>query len=184
MKFGPEIATDKVRPAWLLDTDTIQFCVDGDWTDDPKGYPAGRGWSYGLISAIRLPADHPYYLATSKGFTYWPGGESAPDDWDGDLYGVIYRDNSDIGRAAYNWRHFGADSDIIGYRRKTKSDAVSIIKITRAEAYEDGLDIPTLEKLGLLKAETLLEKFSRENPYFTRGELNVVRQFIDWQEGK
>lgn len=56
--------------------------------------------------------------------------------------------------------------------------------ITRIEAYEDGLDIPTLEKLGLLAEETLLEKFARENPYFSRDELNVVRQFIEWQEGK
>lgn len=64
------------------------------------------------------------------------------------------------------------------YYQKSKT----INLITRAEAYEDGLDIPTLEKLGLLAEETLLERFARENPYFSRDELNVVSQFIEWQE--
>lgn len=65
-----------------------------------------------------LPADHPYYLATEKGFTYWPGGESAPGDWDGGP--VLLWNGLDKGFGG-DWRH-GArvppSTEIIGYRRK------------------------------------------------------------------
>lgn len=209
MKFGPEIATEKVRPAWLLDTDTIQFCVGGDWADKPAGYPADNRWSYYIISAIRLPDDHPYYLATSKGFTYWPGGESAPDDWDGGY--VLLRNGYSEGYGLI-WYHYQSEADIIGYRRKAApnaetiaaideiqagdlasfdaiadlmddlNDQVKIAKVTRAEAYEDGLDIPTLEKLGLLKEETLLEKFEREHGGLDNNQRDIVEAFINWQE--
>jgi hypothetical protein len=196
MQLGPEIKIDGKRPEWLKDNEKIGIVWKDGTRWDHLNTPVDwvSGWKYG-IEAIMLPTDHPYYLATSKGFTYWPGGESAPDDWDGGE--VLFRGGGEVlfryGACVISptsWSHPWngengtgvTDYDIIGYRRKTKSDAVSTNLITRAEAYEDGLDIPTLEKLGLLAEETLLEKFARENPFFTETEFKVVQEFIDWQE--
>lgn len=183
MQLGPEIKIDGKRPEWLKDDEEIMVA----WGDVKGGpYPA-ECVSWGYSTAIRLPADHPYYLATSKGFTYWPGGESAPDDWDGGE--VLFRHGSpEVSPTSWSHPWNGengtgvTDYDVIGYRRKANADAAPIKKITRTEAYEDGLDIPTLEKLGLLKEETLLERFARENPFFTETEFKVVQEFIDWQE--
>lgn len=184
MQLGPEIKIDGKRPEWLKDDEKIGIVWrNGEvWDTINSRVDCAHGWE-SSIAAIMLPADHPYYLATSNGFTYWPGGECEPDDWDGG--DCLMR----IGRilpCGYDdqpeWSNQSRRSDIIGYRRKTKSDAVSINPITRAEAYEDGLDIPTLEKLGLLKEETLLERFARENPYYSLNELKIIGEFIEWQE--
>jgi len=184
MQLGPEIKIDGKRPDWLGDDEKIGIVWRHGLRWDNLDTPVDcvHGWEDSVV-AIMLPADHPYYLATSKGFTYWHGGESAPDDWDGGdclmrigrMLPCRYDDQPE-------WSNQSRCSDIIGYRRKTKVDAVYINPITRTEAYEDGLDIPTLEKLGLLAEETLLERFARENPGFWPSELNVVQEFIDWQE--
>lgn len=89
IEWGAEIAVNGVRPEWLRDEDKIIV----RW-GDATGIESRRGaWRPSLIDqrisettgwdsvyAIRLPATHPYYLATSRGFTYWPGGENAPED--------------------------------------------------------------------------------------------------------
>lgn len=180
MQIGPEIKIEGKRPEWLKDDEKIGIVWKHGERWDNLNTPVDcvYGWE-GSVVAIMLPVDHPYYLATEKDFTYWPGGESAPDDWDGGS--VLLRSGDAEGYGAI-WYHIGDETDIIGYSRKAKADAVYINPITRTEAYEDGLDIPTLEKLGLLMEETLLERFARENPYFSRDQLNVVRQFIEWQE--
>lgn len=75
----------------------------------------------------QLRANHPYYLATSQGFAYWPGGDGAPADWDG---GPVLLKNNEIGKALHWGRNtpaphgFEGDHDIIGYRRKVEAPAV------------------------------------------------------------
>src|SRR3546814_11536349 len=82
------------RPSWLLDTETVvDIKTNYGWrcSDGGAGAPPYQ-WSWKVIKAIRLPADHAYSLATDTGFTYWPGGESAPEDYDGGE--IIYRSGS------------------------------------------------------------------------------------------
>src|SRR3546814_18237534 len=89
--WGPAIPTPNGRPSLLLDTETVvDSKTNYGWrcSDGGAGAPPYQ-WSWKVIKAIRLPADHAYYLATDKGFTYWPGGESAPEDYDGGE--IIYR---------------------------------------------------------------------------------------------
>lgn len=110
-----EIDVAGKRPEWL----------DGDFQVRMPDYfnPENSSGVWGLmkhsewsvIPAIRLPADHPYYLATSRGVTYWPGGEGAPEDWDGG--DTIYRDGGRCDKVSW-WHHNNAPTDIIGYKRR------------------------------------------------------------------
>lgn len=267
--LGADIPINGARPEWLKDGEKIGIVWGHErWDNLDTLAEHVYGWEHS-IQAIRLPADHPYYLATAKGFTYWAGGESAPVDWDGGEY--LYRSGmvSEYSSPDWFWSNRNPKStwelDIIGYRRKaepamadtstldpfvadeTETEAefshgdyaihlkggvgftvgaqyivrfngyeyrtidddgdnrrffpdeyrrakphelpsatptITISPITRAEAYEDGLDIATLERLGLLKEETLLERFERENPAFTSDDLRVVEAFIAWSDGR
>src|SRR3546814_6330166 len=72
------------RPSWLLDTETVvDIKTNYGWrcSDGGAGAPPYQ-WSWKVIKAIRLPADHAYYLSTDKCFTYCPGVERAPADYD------------------------------------------------------------------------------------------------------
>lgn len=59
----------------------------------------------------------PRTLAESKGFKYWPGGDSAPEDWTGE--GVLFR-NGRVNAGTSTWKHHssGGNWDVIGYRPK------------------------------------------------------------------
>ena len=115
-----------VRPDWLADDDRFTPVGMGgnvwsiDYTAD--GIP---DWAY--LSAIRIPADHWAVPALKQGFKPWPGGESAPSDWDGGH--VLRRGGSPIRPGSWvasyesNSRWFWEDgamseNDIIGYRTK------------------------------------------------------------------
>ena len=126
-KYGAEIDTAGGKPDWLradewdcmarMNNGLVQ--IPGDST-----MPDTNDWVWSQIVAIGLPVDHPYYLATSKGFTYWPGGKIAPDDWTGNPDDIIYRDGiigQGMGRLPFVWTHFGNPADIIGYKRKADS---------------------------------------------------------------
>jgi hypothetical protein len=58
-------------------------------------------------------------MAESMGFIYWPGGDAAPADWDGEAY--LCRDGKTYYLRGYGWGHgMGcwnptADWDRIGY---------------------------------------------------------------------
>src|SRR3546814_12186172 len=74
--------------------------------------------------SIRLPADHPYYIVQrynqehGTDLVYWPGGDSAPEDWDGGQ--VLFRDRTlwKTPSPCAFWDHRGNHpGDIIGYRR-------------------------------------------------------------------
>ncbi|SKB62676.1 hypothetical protein [Sphingopyxis flava] len=123
INWGPAIPTPNGRPSWLLDTETVvDLQTASGWRCSERG--AGNpayNWCWHVIKAIRLPEGHAYYLATDKGFTYWPGGESAPEDYDGGE--ILYRDGTVFDDAAdRSWEHaptrsrFYPEYDIIGYR--------------------------------------------------------------------
>lgn len=124
-EFGPEIPLDGKRPDWLTDDNQIIAFEDdnGDWYGLGLSIWYARELDIERPRALRLPHDHAYYLATSKGFTYWPGGGSAPADYDNGE--VMYRIGSVLPNArGLSWEHVPASTrfcpeyDIIGYRPK------------------------------------------------------------------
>lgn len=121
--WGPAIEVNGVCPEWLRATDLVDLKTSWGWRYSGRREPSGSVpkdlvWisSEGQpnILAIRLPADHPYYLATSKGYTYWPGGDEAPGDWDEE--DILMR----CGKLGHGivWRYHRHSGDIIGYRKK------------------------------------------------------------------
>lgn len=193
IELGAVITVDGM-PDWLRDDETVA----GQWRNHSwfSGGTTTKSCysSPDEITAIRLPADHPYYLATSNGFTYWPGGESAPVDWDGGE--VLYGGGLPAKFHGFWKRDDPVDGvEVIGYRRKAepvvneawpdafKSGTITVSQITRAEAYEDGLDIATLERLGLLKEETLLERFEREHGGLDNNQRDIVAAYQKWVAG-
>jgi hypothetical protein len=122
--WGAEIQIDgkrRKRPDWLRKGDFVRW-YRGDmgdhWWDanSPKGVDAFT-LHWGGFYTIRLPANHPYYAATAKGFTYWPGGDCAPADADG---GEVLARGGNIFRTYSDWRHGAAmhpNCEIIGYRK-------------------------------------------------------------------
>ena len=114
-EWGDPIPVDGKRPEWLRDDDWVRM---GDTN------LTARSWSFdGSHPHFRLLASHPYYLATSRGFTYWPGGDEAPADWDG---GEVFFVNREAQSYPYlapsDW---AADrpgiARIIGYHRKPEA---------------------------------------------------------------
>ena len=92
IKWGDPIECNGVRPDWLRDDEQrIAFQdVDSEWYGWETQVPwVARELNAESPLAIRLPADHPAYVALARGFTPWSGGESAPDDWDGDTVLVL-----------------------------------------------------------------------------------------------
>jgi hypothetical protein len=113
---------------WLGDNELITVKWHfGEWSDITYGLPAVH-WVHNEWEAFKLPANHPYYLATSTGFKYWPGGDRAPDDWDGG--DVLLRDGDDTG-SGEDWRHLGDGCDIIGYQPKQTN--IPTWALTRAD---------------------------------------------------
>ena len=110
--FGPpiphELGTPKLE--WLGDD---ELCLVTFGNPD-----RAINWNWEHIESFQIRADHPASIATAKGFTYWPGGGVAPEDWDGDPKDVLYRDGFDSGRSPRRWAHWDTDSDIIGYHRR------------------------------------------------------------------
>lgn len=118
-QWGPAIEVNGVRPDWLRDADTVTVRGgSGHWYKHPVQWDKYITWD--SVKAIRLPADHPYYKATDASFTYWPGGESAPSDWDGG--DVLCRDGmmAAVRNRTDRWTHVsGLNSlDVIGYRKR------------------------------------------------------------------
>lgn len=133
IEWGAPIEVNGVRPGWLRRSDAVARGIKtgagwvGVGADDPY-CDAVENWYWGGIIAIRLPANHPYYLATSRGFTYWPGGESAPADYDGGPVLVRSGDETSMGGWGDDeyWQHDGLSVDTIGYRKRTEQPAPAI----------------------------------------------------------
>lgn len=127
-EFGPEIPLDGKRPDWLIDDNQIIAFEDDerDWYGLGLSIWYARELDLERPRTLRLPADHAYYLATSRGFTYWPGGETAPSDWDGK--DVLLRNGGTCrGKSVTHWGtvDFAPDAEIIGYRPKVKGQRVT-----------------------------------------------------------
>lgn len=129
--WGAEIAVDGKRLDWLTDAETssIKWSVHTSPHDfgvsQPDVWKRFGNHDWEALHAIRLPASHPYYLATSRGFTYWPGGENAPEDWDGGevLIGdgrIEHPGNSSWAAHCPNW------CCLIGYRKRAEQPAPAI----------------------------------------------------------
>jgi len=133
-EWGDPIAVDGKRPEWFRQSDHGCIAVVGKGTTweerqetDENTIPDVDDWDWPMIDVVQLPASHPYYLATSRGFTYWPGGDEAPSDWDGNA--VLHRDGvwSPTAPRFHPWRHINTDSDVIGYRRKPEEPACNCL---------------------------------------------------------
>jgi hypothetical protein len=147
IEWGDPIAVDGERPEWLRATEPFQWRLEGtadfnEESDNESWFDKDRMWT--LPTAIRLPASHPYYLATSRGFTYWPGGNSAPDDWDGGE--VLWTDGPPcIPAASTSWKRESIPGvpNVIGYHPELEDATPAETVATIEEAVRDGL-IPGL----------------------------------------
>jgi hypothetical protein len=117
---GPWWRDDEDRPGWLGDAMLRAFGESGEFT--PWRYASAHGWSAGNTTAIRLPADHPAYLAIAHNMRPWSGGERAPDDWTGRPEDVLEGDGTlcpSRERPRWRWLYGGKAGDAIGYTPTT-----------------------------------------------------------------
>lgn len=198
MEPGPEIKIEGKRPEWLKDDEYIGIVWFGGsrWENLNTAVRNVEGWS-GSITAIMLPADHPYYLATSRGYTYWPSGDSAPDDWDG---GPCLLRDGEVVPSVEDWRVPSFDEeepqleDIIGYRKRAEpqaipakddSDYVQVKRMTEAEfadmRHSEGVQRWARET-GIIRKETPLERFEREHGDLDNNQRDIVAAYIAWKE--
>ena len=128
-EWGDPIAVDGKRPEWFRQSDHGCIAVVGKGTTweerqetDENTIPDVDDWDWPMIDVVQLPASHPYYLATSRGFTYWPGGDSAPADWNG---GDVLTLDGKLAELAFGlasrWQGRGDPWSVIGYRRKPEA---------------------------------------------------------------
>lgn len=148
-EWGGEIEVNGVRPDWLRDGDKIRWSGSakpqwgrGGTLDHILPWPAESA-NWPCATFIRLPVDHPYYTATEKGFTFWPGGDSdsAPADYNGG--DILFRHGGTTGGQAINWtwvshggpRRTEAAYDVIGYHRKPVAEVLSQTVLHSVDTY-------------------------------------------------
>lgn len=190
IKWGDPIECNGVRPDWLRDgtpcaIDQGSGLLDNDW-------PA-EDWSWwDGLRAFYLPADHPAYVALARGFTPWSGGQSAPDDWDGEA--VLQRCGYEASPAWVSWvwpwrTDASEDYDIIGYRKRVDASRPSRFvnppNLTEAEvrALVGGHDaahrmVEALRERGQLRPETTAERFTRETGHAVT---EAVEAALNWK---
>lgn len=202
IKWGDPIECNGVRPDWLRDDEPAEV------ENSPREWLEWSGcvW-HKFIQAIRLPADHPAYVALAHGFHPWSGGESAPDDWDGGA--VLQRCGYEANPAGVSWvwpwrTDASEDYDIIGYRkRNTRFDephlarievegaapveGVFIKRMTEAEARDWIMNhtytesaahiLHALGQLGLV--ESRAERFTRETGHAVT---EAVEAALNWKD--
>jgi len=185
INWGPAIPTPNGRPSWLPETErVVDLETAAGWRCSERGATAAPSqWLWDVITHIRLPADHPYYIVQrynqehGTDLVYWPGGDNPPEDWDG--LGRLYVNSSfcDDDWPKHNsmrWNREGTCGDIIGYRRAAapveETDTVTLPRMTEREAQhwvENNTYIEwhkyilhAFKQLGLIKPEpTRLERF-------------------------
>lgn len=190
MQWGREIEVNGVRPTWLRDDDRFEV----KWHTCLPGNCWHRGSIDTHTMSIRLPANHWAYQALAAGFEPWPGGDAAPDDWDG---GEVLLRHGGIVKST-NWRH-GADLpgghryDVIGYRKQKPTDTVTlklecdtanavVIRKMTADEFRERHDPNesawTLAKrLNLIREETRAERFTRETGHAVTPAVEAALEF-------
>lgn len=123
--WGAAIPVNGVKPVWLRDDDKIStYCGEGMWSNYAPCHAAiSEWWDNVSPNEIRLPSNHPAYIAIENGFEPWAGSpeQKAPNDWDG---GLVLRRNGDIdaiGCFPASWSHIAninPHRDVIGYRKR------------------------------------------------------------------
>lgn len=178
IKWGDPIECNGVRPDWLRDGERLQWAhslnASPRWTEtlsDELNFATGKPHQ---ISHIRLPADHPAYVALARGFTPWSGGESAPDDWDG---GAVLLRDGEVWTHPVTWGDCGTRS-VIGYFKHCR-DYVRIVPFTRAEWDAVPDYTAWAQSVGLIRPETLAERFTRETGYEVT---EAVEAALNWKE--
>lgn len=184
--LGPEIKIDGKRPDWLADDEKIGIVWDDGyrWDNLNMQVDCVSGWEHS-ISAIMLRADHPYYVATSKGFTYWPGGDSAPDADD-----VLFRDGTTSQNSGWTWTHSDHHRDIIGYSKRAEptedsGDYVRVKRMTLDEwtaLWEQSGCEELGRTLGIIYDETTIEQFERDHGRLDNSQRDIVNAFIEWKK--
>lgn len=130
IEWGPPIEVMD-RPEWLGDYAIVRPRW-GDVVFEEYGAPACCvSWP---VTSFQLRADYPAYLAISKGFTPWAGGDKAPEDWDG---GEVLSTEGKVfyGGGTWDWRSNGRRDDIIGYRRRTQAQELNHLQ-KEGQAFE------------------------------------------------
>lgn len=176
--WGEPIEVNGVRPAWLCGRQIVDLRTASGWKNShgkPEEVLDGWSWmhSHGdpCITAIRLPASHPYYTVQrynadhGTSFVYWPGGDAAPADWDGGTI-LTFRGIDEFGDWVQDWDRTDGTFDIIGYTRRTEpmggseatddSDYVRVKRMTESEWSELWIDTECRELgsyLGIIKPE-------------------------------
>lgn len=154
--WGPEIAVDGVKPAWLADDDVCAVLTDGAWYGLEQGSTfAARYWTWvSAVTAIRLLANHWAYPIIEKGFWPWAGGDKAPDDWDGGE--VLLREGYLCpGGQITHWNHddsVSVDAQIIGYRRRTDAPVETSELATLSDALGLAVGATREERLDAIRA--------------------------------
>ena len=208
IKWGDPIECNGVRPDWLRGRVTCDLKTAAGWGSaayyDSENDAEDWAWSHRPgdpnVTHIRLPADHPAYVALARGFTPWSGGESAPDDWDGG--DVLLRDGTE-------WAHYPTWTDcgtrsIIGYRKRVEygavdtdgsrsGDTVEVRRMTEDQWRVVIMNKSNLEKksratntvisvlgdLGLIRPETTAERFTRETGHAVT---EAVEAALNWKD--
>lgn len=198
MEWGEAIEVNGVRPEWLRDDEpaTVKWITENSWSTLVGGdYTACDFMPFeGRVSHIKLPADHPYYTVQAHNaehgtnFAYWPGGDSAPEDWDHE--GVLLRCGSTLGDGDWLWDRYSLSGPghIIGYTRKDAEnpveDYVSVKRITESEADKLMRDhdydvVKVLDSLGIILPCTREERFTQETGITVTPD---VRAALEWSK--
>lgn len=197
MEWGEVIEVNGVRPDWLRDDEVV------DWSHHKSSgrvHAAGLAWAGqpgydNAVKTIRLPADHPYYTVQAHNakhgtnFAYWPGGDNAPDDWDGGE--ILFRAGTTSSSGDWIWSRYGESCEpghIIGYTRKAPEnpveDHVSVKRITESEAIQLIRDhdydiVKVLDGIGIIRPCTREERFTQETGIIVTPD---VRAALEWKE--
>lgn len=204
-EWGEAISVNGKRPEWLRD-EPVQIWEAEKRRAEPAGDVDGYWW--GEITAICIPASSPYYTVQrynaehGTAFTYWPGGDAAPKDWD---QGDVLRRRGDVtphlaptGAEAWTVGFGGGPpcpGDVIGYRRKrtaaAQPDMVQVRRMTEAEVLAvmpRWVDVEGMEcamklarHLGIIRPEpTEAERIAAK----TGLDLATVTAVLDAREGE
>lgn len=125
-EWGDALPNTKTKPAWLADDEIVKY-----------GHAIGQASEFawgGSYDTYHVRANHPFYVVQKNNaergtnFTYWPGGDEAPADYDG---GSVLLENTCIVERAIEpstqWKAGkGMYSRVIGYTKK--ADAVAPAK--------------------------------------------------------